>query len=135
MLAGGREPDIGIQHREQPAARAGGLPPERDPGRLLGPGELADLDPDQLGQADRAHARKCACLPAVGILGRGDQRTALGQLCQPFAGHGEADLEEYLITNEHPCIPPSWKADRQGRWSRPTPHLSPEGETRAPEEF
>ena len=107
VLAGGREPDIGIQHREQPAARAGGLPPERDPGRLLGPGELADLDPDQLGQADRAHARKCACLPAVGILGRGDQRTALGQLCQPFAGHGEADLEEYLITNEHPCIPPS----------------------------
>ena len=47
------EREIGVKDREQLAARPGGLPAQRQPARLLRPGQLADLHPDQLGDDTR----------------------------------------------------------------------------------
>ena len=97
----GSELEVGVQHREQPAARAGGLPAQRQPGRPVGPGQLADLDPDELaeaGHADTGQAR------AVGVFRCLRKRTAVAESRQPLPCDGEADLQPHLIANEHLCI-------------------------------
>ena len=95
--------EVGVEHREQLAARAGGLPAQRQPARLLRPGQLADLYPDQLGDDARAHPGQAR---AVGVRRRAEQGVALAESRQPFPRHGEADVQPDLIANEHPCIAP-----------------------------
>ena len=98
-LPGGGEREVGVQNREQGAARAGGHPAQRQPGRLVGAGQLADLDADQLGDTSHADPGQAG---TVGVLRCPGERPVLAEPGQPLPGDGEADIQPHLVTYKHP---------------------------------
>ena len=104
MLPGRSEPDIGVEHRKQPAARSGGLPPDRQPGRRVALGQLADLHPDQLGEPGNPDPIETGGPVVLRIFRCAEQYPAPGQLSEPVPGDGKADVQLHLIADEHLCI-------------------------------
>ena len=106
--------EVGVQHREQPAARRR-WPPSAPPARPIcssrttrGP---APGPAWKRRHADPGQAR------AVGPCRGGQQRIVFAEPQQPLSRHGEADVQAHLIANEHPPISPAREPARKGRWS------------------
>ena len=110
MLPGGSQRHVGIQGREQPAARPGSLPPQREHGGLTAGHHIPDMHLDQLGHAGhgahRAGPDQASKAITVGSLRCAGQRPAASQIRQPGRRGREAQVQPHLGSYEHLPIRP-----------------------------
>ena len=105
---GGDQPDVGIQGREQSAARPGGLPSQREHGGLTPGHHVQDLHLDQHGHArpraqrtDPGHAGQAI---TVGSVLHAGQQPGPSQIRQPGHRGRKAQLRQCLGRYEHVLI-------------------------------
>jgi len=110
MLPGGGQRDVGIQGRKQPAARSGGLPPQREHGGLTAGHHFQEMHLDQLGHARRGTQRadpdQASKAITVGSLRHASQQPTASHICEPGLGRAEAQIQQYLGGDEHAPIGP-----------------------------
>jgi hypothetical protein len=68
VIAGRQQPEVGIERREQTAARPGGLPADSQPDGPVCLRQLAYLHPDHLGETQRANPRQTRNSSTVSII-------------------------------------------------------------------
>jgi hypothetical protein len=111
MLPGGGQAVVGIQSREQPAARPDGLPPQREHGGLTTGRHFQEMHPRP---AWTCRPRRPVGRPGpeaskaiiVGSLRRASQRSAASQIREPSRCGREAQIQQHLASYEHVRIRP-----------------------------
>jgi hypothetical protein len=105
MLPGGDQRNIAIQGREQPAARPGSLPPQREHGGLTAGHQFQEMHLDQLGHARRGTQRadpdQASKAITVGSLRHGSQQPAASQIREPGRRGREAQIQQHLASYEY----------------------------------
>jgi hypothetical protein len=110
MLPCGGQRHVGIQGGEQPAARPGSLPPQREHGGLTAGRYFQDMHPGQRGHARRGAQRadpdQAGQAIIVGFPRRASQRPAASQSREPSRRGREAQIQQHLASYEHIRIRP-----------------------------